>query len=130
MQTPSCFLAVLLGLVLGVTSCTNYSSVSEKRPEFHPVTPAGQIIARTLKDPAQAPQAQIGGFIDAAAAAGAVLAKHPDDAPARKDYNFAVGRIFEVIHARRIGAMESPAELSGCRRQLELLGGFRWQARA
>lgn len=113
MQTPSCFLSFLLGLVLAVTSCTNYSSVSEKRPEFHPVTPAGQIIARTLKETAQAPQVQIGGFIDAAAAAGAVLAKHPNDAPALKDYNFAVGRIFEVIHAAGLEPWKAPLSCPG-----------------
>ena len=90
---------ILLGLALAVTSCTNYSTVSEKRPEIHPVTPAGQVIARALKDSAQSPQAQIGGLIDGAAAAAEVLRHHPDDVQARSDYNFAVGRIFEVIHA-------------------------------
>ena len=108
MQTPSCFLPVLMALTLAVTSCTNYSSVSEKQPKFQPVTPAGHIIARTLKQPAQQPQVRIGGFIDAAAAAGAVLAKHPDDAPARKDYNFAVGRIFEVIHDAGLEPWKAP----------------------
>jgi hypothetical protein len=113
MQTPSCFRTVLLGLALAVTSCANYSSVSEKRPQFQPVTPAGQIIARTLKQSAQPPQAQIGGFIDAAAAAGAVLEKRPDDVPARKDYNFAVGRIFEVIHAAGLEPWKAPVICPG-----------------
>ena len=113
MQTPSCFHTVLPGLSLAATSCTNYSSVSEKRPEFHPVTPAGQIIARTLKQPEQPPQAQIGGFIDAAEAVGAVLEKRPDDAPARKDYNFAVGRIFEVIHTAGLEPWKAPVICPG-----------------
>lgn len=113
MQTSSSFPTVLLGMALAVTSCTNYSSVSEKRPAFHPVTPAGQIIARTLKDPAQPPQAQIGGFIDAAESAGAVLAQRPDDAQARKDYNFAVGRIFEVIHAAGLEPWKAPLSCPG-----------------
>jgi len=113
MQTPSCFRIVLPGLALAVTSCTNYSSVSEKRPEFVPVTPAGQIIARTLKDAAPQPQAQIGGFIDGAAAAAAVLEKRPDDSQARKDYNFAVGRIFEVIHAAGLEPWKSPVTCPG-----------------
>jgi hypothetical protein len=113
MQPSSCFRAVFLGLTLAVTNCTNYSTVSEKRPEFHPETAAGRIIAQALKQPASQPLAQMGGFIDAAAAAGEVLAKLPDDAPARKDYNFAVGRIFEVIHAAGLEPWKSPVICPG-----------------
>ena len=113
MKTPSCLRVALLSLALAATSCTNYSSVSEKRPEFQPVTPAGQIIAQTLKHSEQAPQAQIGGFIDGAAAAAAVLEKDPDDVPARKDYNFAVGRIFEVIHAAALEPWKTPLSCPG-----------------
>lgn len=113
MQTPFCFRTVLMGLALAVTSCTNYSTVSEKRPEFQPVTAAGQIIARTLKDSALPPQAQIGGFIDGAAAAAEVLRQHPDDAQARKDYNFAVGRIFEVIHTAGLAPWKAPVICPG-----------------
>ena len=113
MQTSSCFRTVLLGLALAVTSCTNYSSVREKRPSYHPVTPAGQLIAQTLKHPAQQPQAQIGSYLDAAAASGAVLAKRPDDLQALKDYNFAVGRIFEVIHDAGLEPWKAPLVCPG-----------------
>ncbi len=108
MKAHFCFCIALFGLVLTVSSCSNYSSVSEKRPKFHPVTPAGHLIARALDHPAKQPQAQIGGFIDAAAAAGEVLKKHPHDAQARKDYNFAVGRIFEVIHSAKLQPWKTP----------------------
>ena len=108
MQTPFCFRIALLGLALAATSCTNYSSVSEKRPNYHSVTPAGQLIARALNHPAQQPQAQIGTYLDAAAGAGAVLEKRPGDLQARQDYNFAVGRIFEVIHDTGLEPWKAP----------------------
>lgn len=108
MHMSSCFRTVLLALTLAAASCTNYSSVSEKQPTFHPVTPAGRIIAQTLEQSTQAPQARIGGFIDAAATAAAVLKNRPDDVQARRDYNFAVGRIFEIIHSAGLEPWKSP----------------------
>lgn len=108
MKAPFCFRIVLLGLALAVTSCANYSSVSEKRPKFRAVAPAGRLIDRALDHPAKQPEAQIGSFIDAAAMATAVLEKHPDDLQARKDYNFAVGRIFEVIHSAGLQPWKAP----------------------
>ncbi len=113
MKVPFCFRILFFGLALVVTSCSNYSSVSEKRPKFRPVTPAGQLIARALALPAKEPQAKIGGFIDAAAAAGAILEKRPDDQQARKDYNFAVGRIFEVIHSAGLQPWKAPLTCPG-----------------
>lgn len=108
MQTPISFRIVLLGLALAVTSCTQYSSVSEKQPAYRSVTPAGELIVQALKHPAKQPEVQIGRFIDAAAVAGAVLEKHPDDVPARRDYNFAVGRLFEVIHESGVEPWKAP----------------------
>ncbi|MCE9520039.1 MAG: alpha/beta hydrolase [Verrucomicrobia bacterium] len=108
MKAPLCFRIVLLGLALAVSSCANYSSVSEKRPKFRAVTPAGRIITRALDHPAKQPEAQIGSFIDAAATATAILEKNPDDQQARKDYNFAVGRIFEVIHTAGLQPWKAP----------------------
>ena len=41
---------------------------------------------------------QIGRYLDAGAAAAAVMEKNPGDAHARSDYNFAVARVFEVVN--------------------------------
>ena len=91
-------LLALIGLMLITTGCKTYSTVREKRPGYRAETPAGQLIVDGLRHPAKEPEAQIGHFIDAAALAGAVLEKHPKDQQSLKDYNFAVGRIFEVLH--------------------------------
>lgn len=108
MESPKSLRVISLGLALALTGCSSYSSVSEKRPKFRPVTPAGHMIAQALDDPAKKPEAQIGGLIDAAAAAGKNLEKNPDDVHARKDYNFAVGRIFEVIHSAKLQPWKKP----------------------
>ena len=108
MKTPFHFRVLLLGVTLAVASCKNYSSVSEKRPSFRAVTPAGQLIVEGLRHPAKERVQRIGHFIDAAAVAGAVLEKHPDDTQARKDYNFAVGRIFEALHESGLQPWKQP----------------------
>lgn len=108
MSTPSCLRLTLLGFLIAVTSCKHYSTVREKRPGYKSATVAGQMIIQGLKHPAKEPQAQIGHFIDAAAAAGAVLEKNPNDAQALKDYNFAVGRIFEVLHDSGLQPWKKP----------------------
>lgn len=113
MQAPSHPLAVLLGLTLAVTGCSHYSNVSEKRPTYRSSTPAGQMIAGALKHPAKQPQAKIGQYLDAAAAAGAVLAKNPGDVPARADYNFAVARIFETINDAGLEPWNTPVPCPG-----------------
>lgn len=108
MQMTSSLRIALLGLALAATSCKHYSTVSEKRPSYHAVTPAGHLIVDGLRHPAKEPRTQIGHFIDAAAAAGGVLEKNPDDAQSLKDYNFAVGRIFEVLHESGLQPWKKP----------------------
>ena len=98
----------LIGLMLISTGCKTYSTVREKRPGYRAVTPAGQLIVDGLRHPAKEPEAQIGHFIDAAALAGAVLEKHPKDQQSLKDYNFAVGRIFEVLHDSGLQPWKKP----------------------
>ena len=60
MQTTSSLRIALLGLALAATSCKHYSTVSEKRPSYHAVTPAGHLIVDGLRHPAKEPRAQIG----------------------------------------------------------------------
>ena len=94
---------LLLGVALLVTSCKNYSSVREKRPSYHGTTPAGEKIVHAMRHPEKQVTAQMGRYIDAAAAASKVLESNPSDKQALKDYNFAVGRLFEVLHESGAG---------------------------
>src|ERR1700741_5371056 len=85
-------------LAFATTSCENYSTVSERRPGYHSTTTAGQLIAQALRHSTKPPEAQMGRYIDAASAAATVLDTNPEDAQALKDYNYAVSRLFEVLH--------------------------------
>ena len=79
MHTYHLVRTVLLACALVATSCTNLATVTEKRPVYRSTTAAGQLIARTLRQKEkQQPEARIGGYLDAASLAGAVLEKHPD----------------------------------------------------
>lgn len=108
MKSRSYFRIVLLGLLFVATGCTHYSTVREKRPDYESNTPAGALLEEALKHPAELPEAQIGKLIDAASTAGAALKKDPGDRAAREDYNYAVGRIFEVIHDAKLQPWKKP----------------------
>lgn len=108
MKLTICLRVAFLGLMLPATSCKHYSSVNEKQPRYRAATPAGEMIVHALKRPAKQPEVQIGRYIDAAAAAGAILEKQPGNLQARKDYNFAVGRLFEVLHDNTFEPWKTP----------------------
>jgi pimeloyl-ACP methyl ester carboxylesterase len=105
MKSANC---LLLGCLLVTTSCKNYSSVTQVQPAYHSQTPAGHIIATSLQHPAQQPLAQMGRFLDAAAAAGSMLEKQPGNTQARLDYNFAVARIFGIINTAGFEPWKAP----------------------
>lgn len=114
MSSRLCLAAACLSLV--ATGCTNYSSVSESRPRYHSATPpttAGQLIVHTLRHSIKPYEPQMGRYIDAAAAAAAVLEKNPEDAQALLDYNFAVSRLFEVLHDSGLQPWKTPVKCPG-----------------
>ncbi len=102
----------LLSMTLVVTSCS-HSTFSEKRPAYHSTSASGQIITQALKHPFKEPRANIGKYLDAVAAAGAVFEKTPNNAQARADYNFAVGRIFEIMNDAGLQPWKAPLACPG-----------------
>src|SRR4051812_35226135 len=82
---------------LAFAGCAQYATVSEKRPTYtyRPITRVGAIIARAVQTGSKSPEATLGRYLDAAAEAQRELRAQPSDATARRDYNFAVGRVFE-----------------------------------
>lgn len=114
MQLPSFLRLLLLGSILIVTaSCKHYSTVREERLSYHSPTAAGQVIASTLKDSSNPPLTKIGNYLDAAAASADTLKRNPGDTQARHDYNFAVARIFEIIHDADLKPWETPLSCPG-----------------
>ncbi|HEY3897907.1 MAG TPA: alpha/beta fold hydrolase [Chthoniobacter sp.] len=107
-------LAVLaMALLFAAPSCSNYATVSTRRLTYHPDTLAGQIISEKLRHPSKDPLREIGGYLDAAATAGAVLKVNPADRRARTDYNFAVSRIIEAITAAGLEPWKAPLHCPG-----------------
>jgi pimeloyl-ACP methyl ester carboxylesterase len=109
--------AALLSMALA--GCTTYSSVSEKRPRYHSVTPAGQMIAAAMhKDEKQA----IVKYLDAASEAAGQLRANPSNDQARQDYNFAVGRIYEEMHDAHLNPWAKAVSISGANGEWRLIG--------
>ena len=107
--------AVAATAALFLTGCTQYSSVSELRPTYYykPRTPIGALISKAIQTPNRNPEALLGRYLDAAAAAERHLKNNPKDEVARQDYNFAVGRVFEVIHDAKLQPWKSPVAAPG-----------------
>ncbi len=106
----------LIGIVLALTSCAqSYSSSNEKRPSYQAASPAGLMIVQAMRHPSKQHEVQMGKFIDAAATASAILEKQPNDAQARQDYNFAIGRLFEVIEESGFQPWKTPVNCPGAR---------------
>ncbi len=100
-------------LCLAAAGCQTYSKVREQQPHYQATTPVGEAIVRALKNPEKQPEAQMGRYIDAASEAAAILEKNPGDAQALKDYNFAVSRLFEVLHDSGLEPWKAPVKCPG-----------------
>lgn len=103
------------GLMMAVSSCSHYSSVKEKAPKYESLSQAGQLIEGAVRRPAKEPAAQIGRYLDAIAEARCALAKNPGDATALADYNFSVGRIYEVVNEAGLEPWKAPLVCQGAR---------------
>jgi hypothetical protein len=104
---------LLFGISLLSLGCKHYASVSEKRPSYRSDTVVGQMIVGAMKHPEPSLEARMGRFIDAAHLAGTALQKNPDDAVALTEYNFAVSRLFEVLHESDFQPWKTPVICPG-----------------
>ncbi|MDR3402575.1 MAG: alpha/beta fold hydrolase [Chthoniobacter sp.] len=109
----SCF--TLLAAALTLASCSQYATISERRPHFTPVrstlgalvTVNGEIVD-ALKDGGKDPQAEIGKYLVCAEAAAQELQRHPNDDAATHAYNFAVARVFATIKSADLDPWSKP----------------------
>jgi pimeloyl-ACP methyl ester carboxylesterase len=108
---------IVTGALVG---CGTYSQVREIRPVFHP-TPAGTgtlvkaeaEIENGLHQDRRVPVTALDEYLAAAKTAEDELHRDPRDAAAKRDYDFAVGRIFEIIHNAKLDPWTKPVEVSG-----------------
>lgn len=105
--------SLLLAMVLVTAGCANYSAVREIRPTHRSHTAAGELITRTLQNWLSPPLEQMGGYLDAASLAAGSLKKQPTDGESLEDYNFAVARIFGVIHDAGLEPWKAPLRCPG-----------------
>lgn len=93
-----------------LTGCAQYSTVSERRPDYtyQPVTRAGILVKKALSIVGRKPAETLGAYVDAASAASQELLKNPRDPEALRAYNFAVSRVFEVIHDYNLQPWNKP----------------------
>src|SRR5438445_435885 len=96
-----------------VAGCAQIAVVSEKRPAALPPTSgedqaATQTIDRALVEEKKQPTVALGAFIAAARDALRQLDRNPANAEARRDYNFAVARIFTVVRDAKLDPWTQP----------------------
>jgi pimeloyl-ACP methyl ester carboxylesterase/predicted GNAT family acetyltransferase len=105
-------------VVFAVAGCAQIAVVSEKRPAALPPSSgadraATETIDRALVEEKKQPNVALGAFVAAARDSLRQLDRNPANAEARRDYNFAVARIFTVVrdakldpwtHPMRVGA--------------------------
>ena len=104
--------AVLL-LAAIVVGCSQIAVVSEKRPGKLPAGSgpdlvATQTINRALVDEQKQPIVALGAFVAAAQDSLRRLDRNPTDTKARRDYNFAVARIFTVVRDAKLDPWTQP----------------------
>jgi pimeloyl-ACP methyl ester carboxylesterase/predicted GNAT family acetyltransferase len=93
--------------------CAPIAVVSEKRPAPLPASSgadraATETIDRALVEEKKQPTLALGAFIAAARDALRQLDRNPANAEARRDYNFAVARIFTVVRDAKLDPWTQP----------------------
>jgi pimeloyl-ACP methyl ester carboxylesterase len=118
--TPLRRFAVAIALCALVGCSAKYSEVTERRPFFHPV-PAGTgvlvnaeaEISKAQQEDRSKPTGALDEYLAAAQLAEQDLHQDPQDPAAKRDYNFAVGRIFEIIRDAKLEPWAKPFVVSG-----------------
>src|SRR6266567_4009050 len=99
-----------------VTGCAQIATVSEKRPApLRPSSEADRVATQTidsaLAQEQKQPMVALGGFVAAARDALHQLDRNPANVEARRDYNFAVARIFTVVRDAKLDPWTQPVRV-------------------
>jgi len=109
----------LLGIATLLAACAPYADVREKQPSLAgasglgPLADAEQAIGRALHRDHVDPLKALGDCLGAMEIALRTLRQNPESAPARRDYNFALGRVFEIIHEAGLNPWTQPLHVPG-----------------
>jgi pimeloyl-ACP methyl ester carboxylesterase len=104
-----------LAAALWLAGCAQYAKVAEKRPRF--IANAARLgvlqgveraITKALRSERREPLKALGEYLTAAESSAQLLLRDPGDASARRDYNFALSRVFATIRAARLDPWTQP----------------------
>jgi pimeloyl-ACP methyl ester carboxylesterase/predicted GNAT family acetyltransferase len=100
-------------VAFAVAGCAQIAVVSEKRPAALPPSSgpdqvATQTINRALVEEKKQPTVTLGAFVAAARDSLRQLDRNPANPEARRDYNFAVARIFTVVRDAKLNPWTQP----------------------
>ena len=100
-------------LAFALAGCAQIAVVSEKRPAALPPSSgpdqvATQTIDRALVEEKKQPIVALGAFVAAARDSLHQLDRNPANPEARRDYNFAVARIFTVVRDAKLNPWTQP----------------------
>jgi pimeloyl-ACP methyl ester carboxylesterase/predicted GNAT family acetyltransferase len=103
-------------LALAMAGCAQIAVVSEKRPAaLPPGSGADQVATQTINsalvEEKKQPIVALGAFVAAARDSLRQLDRNPANAEARRDYNFAVARIFTVVRDAKLDPWTHPVRV-------------------
>jgi len=103
-------------VAFAVAGCAQIATVSEKRPApLRPSSEADRVATQTidsaLAQEKKQPMVALGGFVAAARDALQQLDRNPANVEARRDYNFAVARIFTVVRDAKLDPWTQPTRV-------------------
>ena len=109
------FIFLALAAAITLAGCAQYAEVAEKRPRFMP-NPVGlgvlqgaeKAITNALRRDRREPLVALGEYLTAAETAAQQLRRNPGDTSARRDYNFAVARVFGTIREAKLDPWTQP----------------------
>ena len=115
MKPLSALSFLTLSAALLLAGCAQYASVTEKRPQFRPLSSVAsslssveQSITTALGKEKREPLAALAEYLSAAQAAARELERNPADTAARDDYNFAVARVLGTIRHAKLDLASRP----------------------
>jgi len=112
--------------ILTLAGCAEYGEVKPKRAELHgppgpePLASAEKEIERGLRQVHSKPLNALGDCVEALDVASRELQREPANATARRDYNYALSRIFQVITEAKVDPWTKPLTVTAERGEYSL----------
>src|SRR5258708_2016308 len=107
-------LVCVLSITLALAGCAQYAELKPKRPALQgpagadPLACAKMEIERAVRHEPSTPLTALGDCVDVLDIASRELHRDSANAAARRDYNFALSRIFEIIKKAKLDAWPKP----------------------